>query len=408
MKKTLDQKALIIISYLLFFIVTLLIIKQVCNNNLFSEINFINWDAEHYNYIKNNGYEGFRVAFFPLFPLAWKFLHTGIFGIIIFNGLVFLLSFYFLIKKLEINCTKQILLYLTIPSFIFFYLPYSEALFCLCSVFILLGLKSNKSYLVYLGFYLSILSRPTFTIFIPALLITEFLNNNSEKKYLRIGLYFLVALLGFLSVGVIQYYDTGEWFKFFSAQKEGWGVQLQMPILPISSWGGGLIVRVNAFAFLIGLLCALYLSSLILNLKWVKNQRPPKEVLFSLAYIAGIAFLVLFLKGGNLYSLNRYLFATPYVIVVFNYWLTQNITISNVNLFKILGLVFVFWLLFGSYLHLQEAIKFLLLSIYVTLLFAVKSEKKTMSKYSFLILIILNFTFQIIFYLKFLNKEWVA
>ena len=236
--------------------------------------------------------------------------------------------------------------------------------------------------------------RPAFTVFIPALIITQLLNRNKEKISLTIGFYLLVSILGIISVGIIQFYDSGEWFKFFSEQKN-WGNHLQIPKLPLTSWAGGFIVRTDGFAFLIGILSGSFLSALILKLKWVKDTVLPKEVIFSLAYLGGITSAVLLFRGGSLFSLNRFVFATPFIIVVLNYWIRQQFNLKIKKLLLIFGLIFIFWFLFGSYVHIQQILKFGLLSVYATLIFALKSDKETIRKHSLILLIIINFSFQI-------------
>jgi len=393
--------------YALLFILALVGAQQIWFSELFDKMNFLNWDAEHYHFIKENGYQGFRVAFFPLFPLIWRLSSVGVYGIVILNGLTFLISFYLLLKNLEIKRGELILMYLSIPSFIFFYLPYSESIFFLCSVIILSGLKNDKDYLVFIGLLLSTLSRPAFTVFIPALLITELLSKRAGRIYFRIGYYLLLSFLGLLIVGIIQFFDTGEWFKFFRAQ-EGWGNHLQMPKLPLTSWAGGFIAKTDGFAFLIGVIAGGYLSALILKLKWIKGLMPHREVIFSLAYIGGITLSVLMFRGGSLFSLNRFVLATPFIIVALNYWTTQPINLSFKKLLLIFGFIFSFWFLFGSYVHIQQIMKFALLSLYVLLIFALKSDKVAIRNYSLILLTTINFIFQIIFYIRFLNGEWVG
>ncbi len=407
MKNKVGSDIVAIFIYVLVFVLSLVGIQQIWSSELFDTIHFLNWDADHYNFIKEKGYQDFRLAFFPLFPLIWRFLDVGVYAIILINSLIFFLSFYLLIKSLEIKEVKEILMYLSIPSFVFFYLPYSESIFFLCSLIIILGLKSNKNYLVYIGLFLSILSRPAFTVFIPAFIITQLINKNKEKISLTIGLYLIVSILGIISVGIIQFYDSGEWFKFFSEQKN-WGNHLQIPKLPLTSWAGGFIVRTDGFAFLIGVLSGSFLSALILKLKWGKDTVPPKEVIFSLAYLGGITIAVLLFRGGSLFSLNRFVFATPFIIIVLNYWIKQQFNLQIKKLLLIFGLIFTFWFLFGSYVHIQQIIKFGLLSLYATLIFALKSDKEIIRKYSLILLIIINFSFQIIFYIRFLNGDWVG
>jgi hypothetical protein len=396
-----------ILAYVLAFALVIGIIDQFLLPGILEDGNFIIWDASNYNYIRENGYSGDKTAFFPLFPLVWKWLSLGPYGIVLLNAALFFLSFYWLLKNLNIKKLEEIILYLTIPSFIFFFLPYSEALFFLWSSIILIGLSKHKNYLVYLGLFFATISRPAFTIFIPALIITELIAPNRIKSLQKIGAYVLISGIGVLCVGVIQYADTGEWFKFFSAQKN-WGNEPQVPKLPLTSWSDGFIIRTDAFAFLIGILSGVFLSALLLRLRWLKNIKPPKEVIFSLAYIGGITLSVLIFRGGSLFSLNRFILATPFIIVVMNYWLSSNFKLNHKNLLVIFGLLSIFWFLFGSYGHIQLILKFGLLTIYALLLFALKSHEAIIRKYSIYFLIVLNFTFQIIFYLRFLEGKWVG
>jgi hypothetical protein len=393
--------------YAILFVASVVCIQRIWFVDLFERDVFLNWDAGHYHTIKEEGYHGFRVAFFPLFPMIWRFLSLGTFGISIFNALVFFTSFVALLRNLHIRRTEYVLLYLTVPCFIFFYLPFTESLFFLCSTLIIVGLKNNKDHLVYMGLYLAILCRPAFTVLIPALFITEFLQFRRDNLYFRLGAYTLISLLGILTVGWIQYLDTNEWFKFFSAQKE-WGNHLQLPKLPFHSWADGIVLRTDGVALFIGVIAGAFLSALLLKLKWVHNLRPTREVIFSLAYLGGITLSVILFRGGSLFSLNRFVFATPFIIVAIHYWIHQKIQFKAKHLTFIFGLVFLFWLLLGSYVHLQEIIKFGLLSIYVLLLFALQSEKDSINKYSIYVLITINFVFQIFFYLRVLNGEWIG
>lgn len=405
MKRHIELKTIVV--YILLFVLTIIILQQIWFKDLFDSLNFLNGDAGHYHYIKDNGYQGFRVAFFPLFPLIWRFFSVDIFGIVFFNSLFFLVAFFILIKGFNIRRLSEVALYLSIPSFIFFYLPFSESIFFLCSTAILLGLKNSRYFLVYIGLFFAVLCRPAFTIFIPALIITELLIKNHDKTYLRIVIYILLAIAGLVLVSIIQFIDTGEWFKFFTVQK-GWGNELQIPKLPLTSWARGYTVRLDGFAFLIGVLAGGYLTALILNIKIFRENIVPKEIVFSLAYLGGITLSVLIFRGGSLFSLNRFVFATPFIIVIINYWINQEIHFKNKQLLLIFVLIFSFWFLFGSYVHIQLFLKFMLLSLYAILLFAIKSDNQIIQKSSLWLLIITNLTFQIIFYLRFLNGEWVG
>jgi hypothetical protein len=393
--------------YILFLSAILVTMQQIWFPDLLKSEHFLNWDAEHYEFIKQNGFESYRVAFFPLFPLIWKFLALGTYGAVLLNSIVFLMSFYLIVRKLKIKNSLEIVLYLTIPSFIFFYLPYSESIFFLCSTAILFGIKDKKYYLIYIGLFFAILARPAFTVFIPALIITEFFSEFRTKTWLRISIYIGISLVGVLLVTFIQFLDTGEWFKFFEAQKH-WGNFLQIPSLPLTSWAGGFIVRLDGFAFLIGIISGGFLLGLIFKLKQFRNTIIPSEVIFSLAYLGGITLIVLLFRGGSLFSLNRFIFATPFIIVAFNFWIKSDFCITKKQLFSIFGLIFIFWLLFGSYVHIQLMLKYLLVTFYAILIFTVKSEFQLIRKLSLYALIFLGFTFQVVLFIRFLNGNWVA
>jgi hypothetical protein len=279
--------------------------------------------------------------------------------------------------------------------------------FFLCSVIILLGLKYDKNALVCMGLFLSVLTRPAFAIFIPGLLITEVFRKENGNLFVRTGFFFISTMAALAWVALIQFSDTGEWFKFFSAQKE-WGNTLQMPTLPLTSWAGGFVVRLDGLAFLIGIISGGYLLARLFKLKWVQKVDLPVEVVFSLAYLGGITLSVLLFRGGSLFSLNRFIFATPFIIVVINFWLKQEFRISHKKLLLIFGLIFLFWMLFGAYSHIREALKYSLLSLYALLLFVLMSENKILSKSGWISIILLNFTFQLILMIRFLTGLWVG
>ncbi|NVO02739.1 MAG: hypothetical protein HXX09_08520 [Bacteroidetes bacterium] len=393
--------------YCLLFIFIIIGFQKFYYTDLLNSTNFLNWDAEHYFWIKNNGYQGFRIAFFPFFPFLWKGLSFGIFGIVIFNASLYIASFYFLIRKLKAKAF-EVILYLSIPSSIFFYLPYTESVFFASSTILLFGLINKKTILVFLGLLLCSISRPAFMVFIPALIIAELLSEKLNLKlFFRLGFYFLSAILGILIVGIIQHHYTGNWFEFFSVQS-GWGNKLQIPKFPLSSWAGGLIVRLDGAALLFGTAAGIILILKIFKAKFLKDILMPKEVIFSFCYLAGMALSVFIFRGGSLFSLNRFLFATPFIIVAANYFFKQNFSINKKNLGLIFFLFLLFWLSFGSYGHLRTFLLFLALSIYLFLFVGTKTNNQLLNKISLILLILVNFIFQILFFIRFMNGGWVG
>lgn len=402
-----SQKIKIILIYLISFTATVFLINQIYFPELLRTKNFLNWDGEHYHWIKQFGYKDFRVAFFPLFPMLWKFLHLNVYGAILLNISTFLISLYFLSRKLKLN-TSELLLYLSIPSFCFFFLPYTEAIFFACSTLLLIGLKDSKLPLVLIGLFLCTLTRPAFTVFIPALVLMELFYGkfNLQSTY-KIVTYIFVTLIGVLTVGLIQHHYTGEWFKFFEAQK-GWGNHLQIPTLPLNSWGGGLILRLDGTALVIGLISGIFVLAKILKLSFLKTIDLPKEVFFSLCYLAGITVSVLLFRGGLLFSLNRFVFATPFIIIVADFYIRQSITFKTKQLIACFITLFAFWLILGSYLHITALISFLALTVYLFTILLLKNKNQLIPTIAIWSLISLNFIFQVILLIKFLNKEWVG
>lgn len=397
----------IISLYILLFTALLFLVNKFFMPGILASANFLNWDAEHYSWIKDNGYEGFRVAFFPLFPLVWKLLNVSPPLISIVNALIFFISFYILVKQFKPSVPELILL-LSIPGCMFFYLPYTESIFFASSTLILAGLKQQKIGYTLGGLFLCTLARPAFTIFIPALIIVECFSHGTMKQIIqRIGLYLLVCVAGIVVVGLVQYNDTGEWFKFFAAQKM-WGNELQIPKLPFTSWAGGLIVRLDGTAMLVGLVSGIMLLFFMIRKKTSAVKILPPELIFSLAYLSGITLSVILFRGGSLFSLNRFVLASAFIFVAADYYLKQDFKFSFKQIMICLLILMIYWLSFGSYVHILTLLKFLLISIYLTLFICIKSENKMIGKYSLLLFAAINFTFQGVFFFRFLNGEWVG
>ncbi len=386
------------------FCTVLLLLQQFFYPGLLTRKHFLNWDAEHYFYIESKGYEGFRVAFFPFFPLLWRVLSVGIYGIVFVNAILYLGSFYFLMKSMALKRLETIL-YLSIPSSIFFFLPYSEALFFASATLLLLAVKSKRNLLVLSALLLCTLARPSFTVLLPALIIMEWLSEATiRKKASQIGLYILASGLGIVLVGVSQYYDTGQWFQFFSVQAD-WGNHLQVPSFPLRSWGGNMITRLDGVALLFGMGAGITLLLFLVKKEIRHKKKLSPEVLLSLAYLGGITLSVLLFRGGSLFSLNRFVFASPFILVAMNYYLKQSFQFSIKQLGIILFALVLYWLSFGSYVHIQAFLKFFAVSVYVLLFFGMKSNHEFLSKLSIIAFIILNFIFLITFYVHFLSTE---
>lgn len=370
---------------------------------LSTESALLNWDAEHYHYISQHGYDGFRTAFFPLFPFIWKLTGDGVTIITIINILLFLSAFSWLSLELGINSQIQLIMFASVPTFMFMFLPYTESLFFVFSCFILVGYRRNIPLLLFAGILLSGITRPSATIFIPALICTSmFSYESANRKFKQITLYSITAFAGIAITIFIQHSYTRDWFGFWEAQK-GWGNQLRIPKLPLGSWAGGKIVRLDASALLTGLFSLTYIIKIIPQ----KIKNLSSEIVFALCYIAGISLLILFFRGGSLFSLNRFIYATPFFIVAVLYFI-RNFYFS----YKQTGLFFIlssaFWLLFGSYVHIQTFLKFELSSVYFSLYFLLNNQNKYIRLSAQYLIVIVNTLLFAYFYYRFLTNEWVG
>jgi hypothetical protein len=373
---------------------------------ILNETNFLNWDAAHYANIRSNGYSGFLVAFFPLFPWLWKLSHLSAWGIAVFNGTLFLFSFAALLSYFRLSLKEHLLLQ-SIPSLVFMCIPYTEALFFSCCTLLLIGLYKEKTWMIATALLLSSLCRPVTYIFIPAILLVVLCYRKPGKSVLSEGILYTFLLLAGLFITVcVHYHYTGIWFVFFKAQ-EGWSNSLRIPSLPLRSWGGNNITRLDGTALAAGIFAGI--ACLGWLIAYFKNKVLPvgKEALFSMAYLAGISLLILFFRGGSLFSLNRFVFATPFFTLAFLYFL-RNVRLKAKQLvYLFLGLS-IFWLLFGSYVHIQANMKYELLSAFLLLPFLVYSESKWVSRISYILFLSTNLILQAYFLYRFLGNEWVG
>lgn len=399
------KPSIILGSYFLLVVTTILLVGHYLNQNLLAESHFLNWDGAHYFTIRQGNYTGFRTAFFPSFPLLWRFLGFSVFGIVLFNTVTYLATFYWISTVFSFSSLQK-LVFLTLPSSIFYYLPYTESLFFLFSTIILIGLHKKMKYAVLTGLFLCVLTRPVFTVLVPALFFTYLFIETSRKQKIINCLQVLgIALFGVLTVLLIQYAHNHTTDNYFTVQ-QGWGNFLQIPQLPLTSWAGGFIVRLDGISLLMSVLAGLFLI-LKIKFKGFNVKQLPPVFLFSIFYLVGIGLLVLLFRGGSLFSLNRFVFATPFFILVLHYWLSFDFRLSKKQLMFIGLGIFLFWLLFGSYVHIQVMLKYLLVTLYLLLIFIVKTTNKQL--YTFLYLLIgLNFIFQIVLFYRFLSNVWVG
>lgn len=303
-------------------------------------------DAYWYNDMRTGGYEFIankmcNMAYFPLFPVFWSISNLNSLGITILNLMIFCISYSFLMRKFKYHWSYLILI-CSMPSFIFFALPYSESLFFLFGVILITGYQKNNNYLIFLGLLGCGLTRSVSTFFIPAIILTEYINYRSNRINVQLSvfikrsvLYSSACLISISAVSCMQFLQTGHWFYFLKIQKL-WGRHFEMPQLPFTTASPERVLGVDSIALVIGI-CAMFflfrwiIAAFLPHFKSstsMLTMRLPREVVFSMLYLAAIAFLDSFFTDAvdqrtKIWSMNRHIFCTPFV-VCFLIWLFQH------------------------------------------------------------------------------------
>ena len=376
-----------------------------------AETELLNWDAEHYYAISQKGYFGINVAFFPLLPAIWRFSGLNVYGIVAFNIFIFYGAFLWLARILNLS-GKQVLLALSIPGFMFFYVPYTEALFFSGTVLLLYALKRERFGLLIISILVNSFIRPVISILLPALLLTIFVKHKQGNPFYatKTAFWSIISVLpGLLCLAFIQETYTGNYWGFITIQAEHWHHYLRLPSLPLSSWENStrLVLILDGAAFFISVLGAFK----ALEQLWLRYKQPEKlkdgTVVFSLFYLAGTGAAVLLFQGGIIMNMNRYLFASAFLIVIFKYWADNYKFRTSHLLILLLGLE-IFWLFFNSFGRVRTLIRLSLASAYFTGVLALFHRHYFVRNTAFTIFYIANSVAQVYCLNVFLNGQWVS
>lgn len=409
--------SLILLHLFLLFGVYFLFYKSGVMSVMPSNTSVIQWDAKWYASIKDSGYvylpyRTCNMAFFPLFPALWKITFLKGPGISLINLGLFVFSFLFLIRRKELS-KPELLLLISLPSFIFFSLPYSESLFFLCGTISILGIEKGNKATIIAGLAGCCLTRSVSVIFIPALIINAILQYKNTKHkpkavVINTTVYCLVCLACLLLVGIIQYLQTGKWFYLFTIQKY-WNRHLILPGLPFTTYLPERILGLDAVALLIGVLAIFFCTKWgIQYLRRSDNIKSlPETVSFSALYLSAVTILDVFFTNdqnghGNLWSLNRHLFCTPFAIVFIAwFWKHYKPLRNEINI--IYGLIFLFLFISGVYKYSIPLFYFICFSVFYIMIKFLPAVKK----YGYGMYLI-NLLLEVILFSYFLNGSWVG
>ncbi|MFC5269085.1 hypothetical protein ACFPIB_00600 [Adhaeribacter terreus] len=378
---------------------------------LLVETELLNWDAEHYHAISKKGYFGINVAFFPLLPAIWRLSGFNAYGITLFNILIFYAGFVWLAGLLSLK-KREVLLALSIPGFMFFYVPYTEALFFLLSVLVLYSFKRENLLYLLTGLFFLTLTRTIISVLLPAIILTILLKKQAANRFYSIRTILLCLLVIAMAMAIIvfiQNNQTGEPFGFFTYHRDYWHHYFRIPSFPLGSWENStrLVLLLDGIGLFISFLCTFRLSVLIWNkFKGQEYDYEGFEIL-ALFYLIGGGFAILLFQGGNIMSMNRYLFATAFFIVIFKHF-ADWYKFKPAHFFYLFASLEVFWLLFKSYDRLNTFLRLSLASVYYTGILAVFHRSVYVKNTAFVIFYVLNAITQMYCLDVFMSGQWVS
>ena len=206
----------------------------------------------------------------------------------------------------------------------------------------------------------------------------------------------------------IQYRYTNEAFSFFEVQKTGWGNYFRLPNIPLNTWGGDNLLRFDSLAFLTGFASFFYILKIfIYRLKKIKIN-VPIEVVFSLGYLFSTTLIILFFRGGMLFSLNRFIFATIFFAVVFIHFRTSLLEYKLQYIISaFFAIISIYVTLFGAYQHILKFIKFFIIALFPLFFMLSKTDSKLSNIYK-IIFTVISFVLFLWTSNLYINGKWVG
>lgn len=298
-----------------------------------SNQNLLQWDADIYKCISERLYEEedkcygrVRGAFFPLFPLIWKLFYLNPIAISILNYILFSFSIFILFKlyfkeKLEHNKLLYAVL-LSFPAAVFYFIPYSEALFLFTTCLAICADAKKKKALYFIAALLLAMVRPATVFVMLAISFTElikcFVVKDIKTGFSSMFLKLIPFFIGYLVVYIIQYISSGNPFLFWEARKF-WVPDL-VTEFKISDWsteGFGMSV----FALVIVIPLSMYLFFKKMNKIRIQEGRFFMDIrnywsMVSIFYLLGIFLFTMLTSNGNLHSFSRFVLGSPFFFIL--------------------------------------------------------------------------------------------
>jgi len=282
------------------------------------------WDGSHYNFIKEEMYSDIKnFAYYPLFPLFWKATGLSTLGISLLNIFLFALGMWVMFKIFANNLSWKHLLFLfCVPYMVIFMMPYSEAFYFVFIALGLYGILKEKYWFYFFGFLFASMTKSSSLLFVILFLCLEGLYALNHRSISLFFKRFLKAVfpvvLGMFLVMLFQWImGAPSFFQSIISQKY-WGKSLSLPELPFSFWSN------ESRSITVPFLCLYFLPMLVvLAREFVVVLKSKQRIEFDkwkhvrlicIVFLVGNVFTALFTQHGGLYSLARYLLATPFFV----------------------------------------------------------------------------------------------
>jgi general stress protein CsbA len=348
-KESLLTFSVLTVTHFIFLTIAVVVI-----NELFFDIDLLHpklrMDASWYWKISQEGYsytpgKQSSVAFYPLFPLLWKWTGLGYLGIVLVNMGLLLSSLYLLATEYRIR-GFHLLILLAVPSLVFSFVPYSESTFFLGATLLLLGFKKDSILLIIIGAAISCSARSASVILILCFIFTYLICENQTMQWKRVRLYLvaiLTAIIASMAVRWFQVYQAGAEFSLFEVQTH-WNRQLRFPTFPLTTLSQKSLVWNDFLALFTAMICGSLIIRTFLRRIEKRDIVLEPELILACLYIAGIASVTLLFsgtlgdRGTSIHSLNRFIFSTPFFTIFLIYIFNQ--AVINRRVLYPLGLLF--------------------------------------------------------------------
>ncbi len=397
--------------------------KIIQSDTTFTKVtanNMLAWDAAIYNCMAQHGYQQnkncydvARLAFYPAFPLLWRSTSLNAVGISILNFLLFGFSLALVATafKQKLNLFKTLLL-ISLPGFIVFGMPYTEALFVFFGALAFYFYTVHKYW--FSGFALIglALTRPAGFMFLAALLIIftlYFITTRFKTVPWKKLLWSLPFGLAWIITKTLQWYqtgvDTGLSNSATSLWEDRWGIPNALSGWTYESFSLSIFVLMAVLIpSVFYLLRAVWLTCV---LKKIANHSKTLFIQVAIFYLATLSIFLFFQTQGSLHGLFRFALCSPaFLILVVGVKLNKAGARLWILTSSLMAISLLLSVEYAGHSWQPEFNGLPLLALSILLLFTA-SFKGVLQQSLTIILVLLNIAFNAHLYDMFLSNAWV-